>query len=186
MAAALRPGPAAVSGTSPGSASRVTALHGTGLLAGALIMALLLSFARALLVGAGLRALLVIPAGLALVLAFMQCAGLPVPQSSWQVPEYWRRGMDPDILPVAYGAILGFGVFTSVVTAAFWVFAAGTVLYPVPLALAGWVTYAGARTAGFWFALRVPQLERILLTERSRSGLLVSATLIATLVVCTR
>jgi hypothetical protein len=184
MAAALRPGPAAVSGTSPGSASRVTALHGAGLLAGALIMALLLSFARALLLGAGLRALLVIPAGSALMLAFMQCAGLPVPQSSWQVPEYWRRGMDPGILPVAYGAILGFGVFTSVVTAAFWVFAASTVLYPVPLALAGWVTYAGARTAGFWFALQVRQLDRILLTARSRRGLLVSATLIATLVVC--
>jgi hypothetical protein len=46
------------------------------------------------------------------------------------------------------------------------------------------VTYAGARTAGFWFALQVPQLDRILLTARSRRGLLVGATLIATLVVC--
>jgi hypothetical protein len=81
-------------------------------------MALLLSFVRALLVGGGLRSL-IIPAAIALVLAFMQCAGLPIPQSSWQVPEYWRRGMDADILPVAYGVILGFGVFTSVVVGAF-------------------------------------------------------------------
>ena len=185
MAAALRPGPAAVSGASPKSVSRVTALHGAGLLVGAAIMALVLSFIRALLVGGGLRLLLIIPAAVALVVAFLQCAGLPIPQSSWQVPEYWRRGMDADILPVAYGVVLGFGVFTSVVVGAFWVFVAGTLLYSVPLALTGWLAYACARAAGFCFAVQIPQLERILLNARRRRGLIVVSTLIATLVVFT-
>jgi hypothetical protein len=185
MAAALRPGPAAVSGAGPKSVRRVTALHGAGLLSGALIMALLLSLARALVVGAGLRSLLIIPAGIALILAFLQCAGFRIPQSSWQVPEYWRRGLDADILPVAYGAVLGFGVFTSVVVGAFWVFVAATFLYSVPVALLGWLAYACARIAGFCFALQVPQLERILLTPGKRRGLIAIATLIATLVVFT-
>lgn len=185
MAAALRPGRAAVSGAVPKSVSRVTALHGAGLLVGAVIMALLLSFIRALLVGGGLRSLLVIPVAIALALAFMQCAGLPIPQSSWQVPEYWRRGMDADILPVAYGVVLGFGVFTSVVVGAFWVFVAATLLFSVPLALTGWLAYACARAAGFCFAVQIPQLERILLNPRKRRGLIAVATLIATLVVFT-
>jgi hypothetical protein len=185
MAAALRPGPAGVSGAGPTSVSRVTALHGAGLLVGAVIMTLLLSFVRALLVGGGLRSLLIIPAAIALVLAFMQCVGLPIPQSSWQVPEYWRRGMDTDLLPVAYGVILGFGVFTSVVVGAFWVFVAGTILYPVPLALTGWLAYACARAAGFCFAVQIPQLERILLNARKRRGLIAIATLVATVVVFT-
>src|SRR5215467_11384259 len=98
MAAALRPGPAAGSAPRPTSAHRVTALHGAGLFVGALIRALLLSFVRALLVGGGLRSLLFIPAAIALMLAFMQCAGLSIPQSSWQLPEYWRRALDADIL----------------------------------------------------------------------------------------
>lgn len=183
MAAALRPGPAAVSGPGPKSVHRVTALHGAGLLVGALIMALLLSFVRALLVGGGLRSLLFIPAAIALMLAFLQCAGLPIPQSSWQVPEYWRRAMDADILPVAYGVVLGFGVFTSVVVGAFWVFVAGTILCSVPLALTGWLAYACARAAGFCFAVQIPQLERILLNARRQRGLIAITTLIATVVV---
>ena len=61
----------------------------------------------------------------------------PIPQSSWQVPEYWRRAVDADVLPVAYGAILGFGVFTAVVVGAFWVFVAVTLIYPAPVAAAG-------------------------------------------------
>lgn len=185
MVAALRPGTPAVSGAAPTSVRRVTVLHAGGLLCGALLMGLLLAFARALLVGAGLRSLLVIPAGAALLLALLQCAGLPVPQSSWQVPEYWRRAVDADILPLAYGAILGFGVFTAVVTSAFWVFVALTLACPAPVALAGWLAYACGRIAGFSAALRLQRLERILLTARKRTGLIVGSTLIAALAVFT-
>lgn len=185
MAAALRPGSPAVSGAAPKSVRRVTVLHGAGLASGALIMGLLLAFARAVMVGAGLRSALIVPAGMALALAFLQCLGLAVPQSSWQVPEYWRRSVDAGLLPVAYGVILGFGVFTAVVVGAFWVFVAATLLYPAPVALAGWLAYACGRAAGFCFALQRRELERILLTTRGRRGLVVSATLIAALVVFT-
>jgi hypothetical protein len=184
MAAALRPGPSAVSGAAR-TARRVTVLHGAGLASGAVIMALLLALGRAVMIGAGLRPLLIIPAGLALVLAVGQCAGFPVPQSSWQVPEYWRRSVDAGILPVAYGAILGFGVFTAVVVGAFWVFVAATLLFPVPLAVTGWLAYAGGRAAGFTVALRLPRLERIFLTGRSRAAVIAGPTLIAALVVFT-
>ncbi|HEY2578713.1 MAG TPA: hypothetical protein VGI74_20610 [Streptosporangiaceae bacterium] len=185
MAAALRPGSPAVSGERPNPARRVIALHGAGLLAGAGIMGLLLVLVRALMVGAGLRFALIVPAGLALAIALLQCAGLPVPQSSWQVPEYWRRAIDADILPVAYGAILGFGVFTAVVVGAFWVFLAATFLYPAPVALAGWLAYACGRAAGFCLALPVRRLERVFLTARKRRGLILSTTLLAALVVFT-
>jgi hypothetical protein len=185
MAAALRPGPAAVSGPGQHPVRRVTLLHGTGLVCGALVMGLLLALVRAAVVGAGLRSLLVVPAGVALVLAVAQCAGLPAPQSSWQVPEYWRRAVDAGILPVAYGAILGFGVFTAVVVAAFWVFAAATLLFPAPVALLGWLAYASGRVAGFSVALRLRELERVLLTTRERAGLVVGSTLLAALVVVT-
>jgi hypothetical protein len=164
---------------------RVTVLHGAGLAAGALIMGLLLALGRAVMVGAGLRSVLVIPAAIALAVAVGQCGGLPVPQRRWQVPEYWRRAVDADILPVAYGAILGFGVFTSVVVSAFWVFVAVTLIYPAPVAVAGWLAYAGGRIAGFCLALRLQRLERILLTAGKRRGLIAGSTLIAALVVFT-
>jgi hypothetical protein len=185
MAAALRPGSPTVSGADARGAHRVTVLHAAGLAAGALTMGLLLALARAVMIGAGLRPLLVIPAGIALVFALLQCAGLPVPQSSWQVPEYWRRSIDGGLLPVAYGAILGFGVFTAVVVGAFWVFVAATFLYSAPVALIGWLAYACGRTAGFGYALRLRQLERIFLSGRTRRCLVVGSTLIAALVVFT-
>ena len=185
MAAALRPASPTVSGAAARSVQRVTLLHASGLVCGALIMGLLLALARALMIGAGLRPLLVIPAGITLAVAVLQCAGLPIPQSSWQVPEYWRRSLDAGILPVAYGAILGFGVFTAVVVGAFWVFVAASFLYSPPVALIGWLAYACGRTAGFSFGLRRRQLERIFLSARTRMGLVVGSTLIAALVVFT-
>ena len=185
MAAALRPGSPTVSGAPARSARRVTVLHAAGLVSGALTMGLLLALARAVMIGAGLRSLLVIPAGVALVVAVLQCIGAPIPQSSWQVPEYWRRTIDASLLPVAYGAILGFGVFTAVVVGAFWVFVAATFLYSPPVALIGWLAYACGRTAGFGFALRLRQLERIFLSGRTRMTLVVGSTLVAALVVFT-
>jgi hypothetical protein len=185
MAAALRPGSPTVSGAVARSARRVTALHAAGLVSGALTMGLLLALVRSVMIGAGLRSLLVMPAGLALAAAVLQCAGVPVPQSSWQVPEYWRRTIDAGILPVAYGAILGFGVFTAVVVGAFWVFVAATFLYSVPVALIGWLAYAGGRALGFSFAVRLRQLERIFLNGGARMGLVIGSTLVAALVVFT-
>lgn len=185
MAAALRPASPTVRGAAARSAHRITVLHASGLIFGALTMGLLLALARALMIGAGLRPVLAIPAGTALVAAVLQCAGLPVPQSSWQVPEYWRRSLDAGILPVAYGAILGFGVFTAVVVAAFWVFVAASFLYAPQVALAGWLAYACGRAAGFGFALRLPRLERIFLSGPTRKGLVVGSTLVAALVVFT-
>jgi hypothetical protein len=185
MAAALRPGRPAVSGARQKHAHRVTVLHAAGLLAGASVMGLLLALVRAILVAAGLHALLIVPAGLALVVAFLQCAGLPVPQSSWQVPEYWRRAIDAGILPVAYGAILGAGVFTAVLTGAFWVFVAATLLCPAPVAVAGWLAYACGRIAGFCLAPPMHRPDRVFLTSRKRRGLIVGTTLLAALVVFT-
>jgi hypothetical protein len=126
-----------------------------------------------------------VPVVIALILAVLQCVGFPLPQSSWQVPEYWRRAVDAGILPVAYGAILGFGVFTAVVVGAFWVFAALTLLYPAPAAVLGWLAYACGRIAGFGFALRLRQLERILLTARTRVALTGGSALAAALIVFT-
>jgi hypothetical protein len=183
MAAALKPGSPAVSGIRTKPVHRIVVLHGAGLFAGAGIMGLLLVLVRALMVGAGLRFLLIVPAAVALAIAFLQCAGLPVPQSSWQVPEYWRRAVDAGFLPVVYGTILGFGVFTAVVTGAFWVFVAATILYPAPVALAGWLAYACGRAAGFCLAPPVRQLDQVFLTLRKKRKLIIGTTLLAALAV---
>jgi hypothetical protein len=87
MAAALRPGSPVVSGKPTKPVRRVVVLHGAGLFAGAAIMGLLLVLARALIAGAGLRFLLVVPAGLALIV-HPEC----------QVPIGWLG------LRTAYGA----------------------------------------------------------------------------------
>ncbi len=180
MAASLRP---AVSGAIPSSARRVTALHGFGLLAGAGIMSLALALAGAVMVAAGLRYALTLLVYAALALAVLQSAGLRLPQSRWQVPEYWRRMLDADVLPVAYGAILGFGAFTSVVVGAFWVFLAATTLHTAPVALIGWSAYAAGRIAGFRFGLRHEPLERIFLTAHRRRTLVIGTTALALLAV---
>lgn len=180
MAAALRP---AVSGATPRSLRRVTSLHSIGLLFGAVLMALLLALARSAALSVGLGTVLIVPAGIALALAIMQLGGLRLPQSRWQVPEYWRRTLDADVLPIAYGAILGFGVFTAVVVGAFWVFLAATLLYGVPTALIGWAAYALGRAIGFRLALQVQPVERIFLTALQHRVLIVVTTVFAALVV---
>ncbi len=183
MAAALRPGSPAVSGAAERSLRRVTTLHGAGLLVGAIVMSLVLALVRALVLAVGPRSILIVPVGIALALAVLQSIGARIPASSWQVPEYWRRALDPDLLPVAYGIILGFGVFTSVVVGAFWVFVAATLLYTAPLALIGWSAYALGRTLGFRLAVRVQPLERIFLTSFQRRIMIIATTMMAALVV---
>jgi hypothetical protein len=182
MASSLQP---AVSGATPKSLRRVTARHGGGLLAGAVVMSLMLALVGSLAIAAGLRSIFVLLVSIALALAVLQSFGLRIPQSRWQVPEYWRRTLDAGTLPVAYGAILGFGVFTAVVVGAFWVFVAATLLYTAPVALIGWTAYAFGRMIGFRLALQVQPLERILLTAFQRRAVIIATTMLATLVVVT-
>jgi hypothetical protein len=176
MAASLRP---AVGGATPGSLRRVTALHGVGLFAGAVIMSLTLALAGAFMGVMGLRHFLLLLVYAALVLAILQSVGMPLPQSRWQVPEYWRRVLDADVLPVAYGAILGFGAFTSVVVGAFWVFLAATTLHTASVALIGWLAYAAGRISGFCFGLRHQPVERLFLTAHRRQALVIATTALA-------
>lgn len=176
MAASLRP---AVSGATLGSHRRVTALHGAGLVAGAVIMSLALALAGAFMGTMGLRHLLLLLVYAALALAILQSVGMPLPQSRWQVPEYWRRMLDADALPVAYGAILGFGAFTSVVVGAFWVFLIATTLHTALVALIGWLAYAAGRISGFRFGLGHQPVERIFLTAHKRQALVIATTALA-------
>lgn len=180
MAMSLRP---AVRGANSRSVRRVEWLHSSGLAAGAITMGLILSLVRAASLAVGMRAVLLVPAAIALAFAAMQIAGMSVPQRRWQVPEYWRRTLDAGVLPVAYGAILGFGIFTAVVVGAFWVFVAATLLYPAPIALLAWLAYALGRALGFCLTLREPQLERILLSSKQHKLLIVATTLLGALVV---
>jgi hypothetical protein len=179
MAASLRP---AVSGASAKPIRRVTALHGAGLISGAVIMGLFFSLLGLLLVTAGLRSVMIVLVGIAIALAVMQSIGLSLPQSRWQVPEYWRRTLDASAVPVLYGAILGAGVFTAVVVGAFWVFAAITLRYSAPIAVIGWSSYALGRLTGFRLALQVRQLERIFLTAFQRRALIIATTIAAAVV----
>jgi hypothetical protein len=179
MAASLRP---AVSGATAKHLRRVTALHGAGLIVGAIVMSLVLALLGSLAIALGMRSVLLVPVGVAIALAAMPSIGFRLPQSRWQVPEYWRRTLDAGSLPVAYGAILGLGVFTAVVVGAFWVFVAVTLRYPAPLALIGWLSYALGRMTGFRLALQVQPLERIFLTTHQRRALIISTAMIGTLV----
>ena len=131
MAASLRP---AVSGASAKYLRRVTTLHGAGLMVGAIVMSLALALLGSIVTAMGMRLILLIPVLVAVALAVLQSIGVRLPQSRWQVPEYWRRTLDAGTLPVIYGAILGLGVFTAVVVGAFWVFLAETLRYPAPVA----------------------------------------------------
>lgn len=85
----------------------------------------------------------VVVSGLAIATA--QVAGLRVPQSSWQVPEPWRRLLDLDVLALFYGLILGVGFLTSVVVAAFWAFLAVTLAASPAVAIVAWLAYGSTR-----------------------------------------
>lgn len=87
--------------------------------------------------------------GAASLATVSQLAGRRPPQSHWQVPSVWRQTVDPTILPLAYGFLLGMGVWTAVVVSAFWAFLAATPLMSPWVALVGWLIYAAARGAGF-------------------------------------
>ena len=179
MAASLRP---AVSGASAKYIRRVTTLHGAGLMVGAIVMSLALALLGSIVTAMGMRLILLIPVLVAVALAVLQSMGVRLPQSRWQVPEYWRRTLDAGTLPVIYGAILGLGVFTAVVVGAFWVFLAETLRYPAPVALIGWSAYAVGRMTGFRLALQVQPLEKIFLSASRQRLLIIATTVLATLV----
>ena len=179
MAASLRP---AVSGATRTQLRRVTVLHGTGLIFGAIVMGLILGLPGSLIGALGLKWIPVVLAGIALALSAVQSIGFGVPQSRWQVPEYWRRVLDGGTLPMAYGAILGLGIFTAVTVGAFWVFLAISLRYPAPVALIGWSFYALGRLTGFRLALQTRPLERIFLTRIQQRLLIISTTVFAALI----
>lgn len=179
MAASLRP---AVRGATGKHLRGVLALHGAGLIVGALLMALVLALLGSALTATRLMWIPIVLAGTALALAALQIAGFGLPQSRWQVPEYWRRTLDAGMLPVAYGAILGLGIFTAVTVAAFWVFLVITLRFPAPVALAGWAAYAIGRLIGFGLALQVRPLERIFLTHVQEKVLVIATAIFAALV----
>jgi hypothetical protein len=180
MAACLRP---AVSGAPRNALRKVIALHGVGLLAGALVMGLVLAVIGSALGSVGLRSVATVVVGLSVVVAVLQVAGLRVPQSPWQVPDYWRRTLDPGVLPIAYGAILGTGIFTAVVVGAFWVFVALTLLFAPSIALLGWIAYAMGRVVGFAVVLQTEPLERIFISAGQRRTLVLATAMFAAIVV---
>ena len=166
MAASLRP---AVSEVAPRrDIRRVTAFHTGGLLLGGMTSGLVLAT-----LGAAVRTLRVgivvdVVVGLTLILAGGQILGLRLPQSKWQVPEYWRRFFDVDVLPLAYGGLLGLGILTAVVVGAFWVFVALTLAVSPGIALAGWCAYALGRAGGFRAALAMRADVAMVMTSRRR------------------
>ncbi len=121
---------------------------------GGLTSGLVLMLIGALAADLGLGALRYVLLSVAFVIVCLQMFGGRVVQSHWQVPEWWRRAVPTDILLAAYGVLLGTGVLTAVVTAAFWVMVALSTAVSVPLALGMWLAYAAARGAGFVKLLR--------------------------------
>ena len=162
----------AVRGAEKRKARSVALLHTTGLVIGATLIALALATVGAGLRGAGLTDLLMAFAVASLLIVVAQLAGMRLPESRWQVPEVWRRQIDTSALAFIYGALLGLGIFTAVVVAAFWVFLVLTLLVSPIIAVVGWVLYALARSLGFIVVTARSTPERIFLSHAQRRFLL--------------
>lgn len=132
-------------------------LHATGLVLGAVTMALSLSLVGLLLpafpasltqLGAILGSIILAGwAGQALA-----DRGLPYPRRTWQVPEQWRYTLPSSVTVTAYGYLLGLGWLTATILPTYWAFLIATVLVAsLPLAVSGWVAYAITRG---WVASR--------------------------------
>ena len=76
-----------------------------------------------------------------------------VPQVRRQVPEPWRRALPPSVTAAAYGALLGLGFTTFVLTFTFWAVAAATFLH-------GSVLVAAAVGAAFGVGRAAPVVVR--------------------------
>jgi hypothetical protein len=124
--------------------NRVTLIHNVSVVLGSVVMACVLaSFGRALVGNSAIQPLLALAVCLSIAQAL---AGRWAIQSRWQVPEIWRRTMDPRAMAVGFGVILGFGVFTAVVSNAFWAFLLLSVMVTPAAALTGWLVYSLARS----------------------------------------
>lgn len=163
---------------------RIAVLHTLGLMCGALLMC-----GGLVLLGEGIRELASKPLEFAVVAVPLALSGAQTVlgmrpfQSQWQVPENWRRLLDFDMLALAYGFLLGLGLFTAVVVSAFWVFVALTLLVAPQLALVGWVVYAAVRGAGLWFLGRRAMGNWRFLTPGGRRMLVTGATAMSVLAV---
>jgi hypothetical protein len=77
-----------------------------------------------LIYGAGGRAAYLIAAAIAVAAALVEARGVPiVPQIRRQLPEHWRRAMPMPVAAALYGALLGLGFTTFVLTFGVWALA---------------------------------------------------------------
>jgi len=123
--------------------------HTLGAVAGGMVTALLLQAIR-LSMGSGevsalFKSALVV---LAMAATIGQSTGLGVVQSTWQVPEWWRYRLPPDMTAFFYGSLLGNGMSVAVMTSAFWIFVASSLVVGPWVAILGWLSYGGARVVG--------------------------------------
>ena len=147
----------------------VTLGHASGLFVGSLVMALGVSLTGNVVSALGLRPVAELLVVVACAIALLQVAGGRPLQSSWQVPESWRRSIDPTLLATFYGFLLGFGVLTAVVASAFWVFVTLSLVVSPVIVIAGWTAYAIARVIGFVAMARASNFEMMLATLNRNS-----------------
>jgi hypothetical protein len=84
----------------------------------------LLAWAGELVHGAGGRAAYLVAAAIAVAAALVEARGVPiVPQIRRQLPEHWRRAMPMPVAAALYGALLGLGFTTFVLTFGVWALA---------------------------------------------------------------
>lgn len=124
-------------------------LHLVGLFCGAMVSSAALIFIGKATASTGRQLICEACLILASAAIISQLGGRRAAQSHWQVPSVWRQTVDPTVLPLAYGALLGMGIWTAVVVSAFWAFVAATPLESPWVAVAGWGIYAAARGVGF-------------------------------------
>ena len=109
-----------------GAVAGACATFALGALAGGLLTFGSLAVLGSLL-GTGSRAGAAVAAGVALAAAFAEARGIRVlPRIRRQVPEPWRRALPLPVAAALYGALLGLGFTTFVLTFAMWALAAIT------------------------------------------------------------
>jgi hypothetical protein len=143
----------AVRDAQPRERIRAFALHGAGLVLGALLVGLALALLAAAVAGLSLASRPVVQIALSVValgwaLSAVGAPGLPFPRRRWQVPERWRFALPLDATLLFYGVLLGVGFLTDVVFPAFWMFVVLSVLGgDVATIVLAWLVYALLRLA---------------------------------------
>lgn len=129
--------------------------HAVGAWFGALLTALALQSIALALDGGSVY----VPFTLALMVpaiaaAVGQLAGFGAAQTRWQVPQWWRYGLPPDMTAFFYGSLLGNGMSTAVMVSGFWIFVVSTLVVGTWTAMVGWLMYATTRVIGVYVGLR--------------------------------